>query len=132
MSFGQSKPLVDGTRLAGANLFDKQFHIVKLDSDGDVVLCAAVDDKPYGVLQNAPRQGEEAAVLLVGVTPVVAGAEIAAIGATIGTSDTGRAVAKVAGTNTTHYAIGVNLTVAEADGVHITAAVSCLPPARAA
>lgn len=131
MAFEQSQPLADGTRVAGADLSAAQYHLVKLDTDGTVILTAAVTDVPYGVLQNAPGAGEEAAVLLLGITQVVAGGQVD-IGDVIGTNDAGRAVVKTVGTDITHYAIGTVIDGAGADGVYATAAVACVPPTRAA
>lgn len=53
------------TAVAGADLSAKQYHIVKLDSDGEVVLASAATDAILGVLANAPKAGAVAEVELL-------------------------------------------------------------------
>lgn len=50
------------TLLAGADLTQKQFYVVK-KSAGAVVLSSAAGDNHLGVLQNAPANGDTAEVL---------------------------------------------------------------------
>lgn len=116
MAFQGQQPLVDGGRPAGADLFESQFRFVKLNSDGEVIAVADANDDPYGVLQNAPREGEAALVCLVGITKLVSSATLAPA-ATVGTSANGRAAS--GGT------LGFVIDGGAADEV-ITAAVSTL------
>ena len=53
------------TEVAGADLSTKRYHIVKLNSDGHVVLASAATDAIIGVLDNEPKQGEVAEVVTV-------------------------------------------------------------------
>jgi len=53
------------TREAGADLSTKQYYIVKLDTNGKVVLASASTDKILGVLANAPVSGDPAVVRLI-------------------------------------------------------------------
>ncbi|MFI8696757.1 capsid cement protein [Dietzia maris] len=53
------------TAVAGENLSGKRYHIVKLNSDGKVVLAAAATDAIIGVLDNEPKAGETAEVVTV-------------------------------------------------------------------
>jgi len=76
-----------------------------LNSSGKAVECAAVTDKPVGVLQNNPTSGQAAEIVVVGLTKVSANAALA-IGDLIGTSSDGQAAAYVAGTDTTKYVVG--------------------------
>ena len=131
MAYEISNYSVKVTLVAAADLSTKQYTFVKLDSSGTVVAAAAATDIPIGVLQNAPTSGQEAEVLVVGGTKVVAGAAIGE-GALVGTSATGKAVALVAGTDTTKYVVGTLLTESAADGNVVTAVINCANPGRAA
>ena len=122
---------VRATFVAGADLSTKQYTFVKLNSSGEVVAAAAATDIPIGVLQNNPTSGTEASVTIVGGTKIVAGAAIGE-GALVGTSSTGKAVALVAGTDTTKYVVGTLLTESGADGDIVSAVVNCANPGRAA
>ncbi|NBR70501.1 MAG: hypothetical protein EBT75_00130 [Proteobacteria bacterium] len=102
-----------------------------MNSSGQAVLCSAATDRPIGVLQNTPESGEEASVLVVGGTKVVASASLDE-GTLIGTTSAGKAGAKVPGTDTTNYAVGTVIFAAGADLELLTAVVNCAAPARAA
>jgi hypothetical protein len=131
MAYEISNYSVKVTLVAGADLSAKQYTFVKVNSAGEAIAAAAATDIPVGVLQNAPIAGQEAEVLIVGGTKVVAGAAIAD-GAQLGTSSTGKAVALVAGTDTTKYVVGTLLTESAADGNIVTAVINCANPHRAA
>jgi hypothetical protein len=105
MAYEISNYSVKVTLVAGADLSALQYNFVKINSSGQAVACAAATDIPVGVLQNAPTSGQEAEVLIVGGTKIVAGAAIGE-GALVGTGSTGKAVALVAGTDTTKYVVG--------------------------
>jgi hypothetical protein len=120
-----------GLVCGATSLADRQFHFVKLDGSGAVVLCAAATDRPIGVLQNAPGPGEEAQVLALGISKVVADAALSP-GALIGTSADGQAAAKTPGTDTTHYVAGYVLRGTTAAGGLATAVIDCMAPHRAA
>ena len=115
---------------AGADLSSAQYKFVKISS-GKAVVCSGATDIPIGVLQNSPTSGQEASILVAGGTKLVAGAAIAA-GVVIGTSSTGKADAKVAGTDTTEYAVGVVILASSADADILTAVINCASPNRAA
>tara|TARA_R110000822_G_scaffold283194_1_gene404729 strand:+ start:2008 stop:2400 length:393 start_codon:yes stop_codon:yes gene_type:complete len=115
---------------AGADLSAAQYKFVKISS-GKAILCAAATDAPIGVLQNSPTSGQEASITVAGGTKLVAGAAIAA-GVVIGTSSTGKADAKVAGTDTTEYAVGTVILGSGADAEILTAVINCASPTRAA
>jgi hypothetical protein len=131
MAYEISNYSVKVTLVAAADLSTKQYTFVKLDSSGLAAAAAAATDIPIGVLQNAPTAGQEAEVLIVGGTKIVAGAAIGE-GALVGTSSTGKAVALVAGTDTTKYVVGTLLTESAADGNIVTAVINCANPGRAA
>jgi len=131
MAYEISNYSVKVTLVAGADLSSKQYTFVKLDSSGQAVAASGATDIPIGVLQNAPTSGQEAEVLIVGGTKIVAGAAIGE-GALVGTSAAGKAVALVAGTDTTKYVVGTLLTESAADGNIVTAVINCANPGRAA
>lgn len=62
---------------AGADLSSKQYHLVKLNASGQIVLAEA-GDKAIGVLVDNPGSGETGTVAVAGITKVVAGAAVAA------------------------------------------------------
>lgn len=115
---------------AGADLSAAQYKFVKISS-GKAILCAAATDAPIGVLQNSPVSGGEASIVVAGGTKIVASAAIAA-GVVIGTASTGKADAKVAGTDTTEYAVGTVILGSGADSDILTAVINCASPTRAA
>ena len=131
MAYEISNYSVKVTLVAGADLSALQYTFVKLNSSGEAIAAAAATDIPIGVLQNAPTSGQEAEVLIVGGTKIVAGAAIGE-GALVGTGATGKAVALVAGTDTTKYVVGTLLTESAADGNIVTAVINCANPGRAA
>ena len=62
--------------LAGASLAAKQWHAVQLASTAnEVISCygTAAGDKPVGILQNDPADGEPADVCIAGISREVAG-----------------------------------------------------------
>lgn len=131
MAYEIANAAVKITLPAAADLSAKQYYFVKIDSNGKAALCAAATDKPIGVLQNTPKSGEEAVITVVGGTKVVASASIDE-GILIGTASTGKADAKVPGTDTTEYVVGTVILASGADGEIATALVNCASPARAA
>lgn len=119
------------TLVAGADLSAKQYMLVKLNSSGNAVICAAATDVPIGVLQNAPTSGQEAEVLVAGGTKIKAGGAFAE-GDLIGTDANGKADKKIAGTDTTEYVIGQAVTEASGADIIVTAVINCATPHRAA
>lgn len=117
---------------AGGDLSTKQFYFVKLNSSGEVVICAGATDVPIGVLQNAPASGETAEVMIYGISKVVSDGTVA-VGALVGTSGDGQADSKTAGTDTSEYVVGRHLgPAAGAAADIITCTINCLNPHRGA
>lgn len=116
---------------AGEDLSAKQYYFVKVNSSGEAVLCAAATDRPIGVLQNNPKSGTEAAIVVVGGTKVVAKNSIDE-GVLIGTASDGKADGKTPGTDTTEYAVGTVILAATAEDQVATAVINCANPHRAA
>lgn len=130
MAYEIANSAVKITLVAGADLSAKQYYFVKINTSGEAVLCAAATDKPIGVLQNDPASGEEAVITVVGGSKVVASASIDE-GVLIGTASTGKADAKVPGTDTTEYVAGTVILASGADGEILTALINCANVHRA-
>ena len=94
-----------GTFTASADLSTKQYYFVKLSSATQVTVCAAVTDKPIGVLQNNPESGEQAIVRCLGISKVSADATLAA-GDVLGTAADGQAQPISLGSETTVHVCG--------------------------
>lgn len=111
--------------VAGANLSaaGNQYKFVKLSAANTVVLCAGVTDKPIGVLQNTPAQGQAATVCAIGVTKVQGDADLA-VGNSIGTSADGQAAAYSV-SDTTKYIVGEVILDNSAAGGLATALINC-------
>lgn len=119
--------LIPGLK-ASADLSAKQYYGVKMSGDLTVDVCAAVTDLVVGVLQGTPVSGQAADVAFSGVTKMLAGGTITA-GQLVGVTNAGKAVAIVAGTDTTQYVLGRCL-IGGADGERIS--VLLTPGGRAA
>jgi hypothetical protein len=130
MAYEIANAVVKITLVAGADLSDKQYYFVKINTSGLAVLCSGATDRPIGVLQNNPISGGEASITVIGGTKVVASASIDE-GVLIGTASTGKADAKVPGTDTTEYVVGTVILASGADGDILTALVNCASPSRA-
>lgn len=110
---------------AAADLSAQQFRFVKLDANGQVAAISAVTDIPIGILQDKPAaQGRAACVMLDGISKVVGGANLAKSDQ-IGPDAQGRAVAYVAGTDTTKYKLGQILEDNSVAGGLCTVAFDC-------
>jgi hypothetical protein len=94
MAFGVGPVLDLSNFVAAANLSAAQYKIVEITGAGQVNVCNNAADRPLGILQNKPRLGETAIVRVLGVSKVVADAQLA-VDANYGTSGDGEAVAKV-------------------------------------
>lgn len=117
---------------AAADLSAHQYKFVKLNSSGQVAAMAAATDIPVGVLQNKPNAANDmATVCVLGITKIQGDADLSK-GAQIGTSADGQADAKVAGTDTTEYAVGQVLEDNTAAGGYATCLINCINPHRAA
>ena len=91
---------------ASADISDNQWHGMKMSAEGEVTVCAATSDIPIGILTNKPAaDGREAAILVVGVCPVVAG-ETITYGDQIRIDGDGHALVWTPGTDNTMYVVG--------------------------
>ena len=124
MAWGGIPVFTDGTRKAGADLSTKQYHFVKLDASSDIIICNGADDVPYGVLQNNPNTGEEAVVMLIGITKLIAGEDISTPATLIATGTDARGEAVVEGTDITRYLVASTIEGGAADGEVATVVVN--------
>ena len=92
------------TAVAGADLSAAAnlFKAVKLDTNGDVVLCSAITDVTFGILQDLATAGHAVPVAVGGICKAKAGATIAA-GAPVACKADGTLQTAA----TTQYVIGV-------------------------
>lgn len=100
----------------------KQYHLVELTAANEVDVINAATDKPIGVLQNKPKAGEDAEVMVVGLSKVNSDAALS-VGDLIGPAADGQAAAKTPGTDTTNYVLGI---VVEASGAAAELAVALI------
>jgi hypothetical protein len=119
------------TLIAGADLSAAQFRFVEIAAGGLVTRANAITDKPIGVLQNSPKEGEEAEVLVVGGTKLVSGAALA-VGNVVSTDTAGRGTSIVVGTATTQYNLGTVIFASGAADEIATVLINCANPGRAA
>jgi hypothetical protein len=132
------KPLLvhSFTAASDMNASTQQYIFVKFAAASENVLpCTAVADLPIGVLQNLPRQGEQAEVMILGISKVrVDSTDITDVSATsglLGVSTSGRAKvigAPGVGAETTQYVLGRVLSVdaTDNDGALTTALINCI------
>lgn len=99
--------MVANEDLSGKDTDDRTYQdrFVKLVTGGKVELYDTVADKPFGVLQNRPKEGFPATISLGGVMKVRAGGTIA-VGNAIGSDANGKAINQ---TTSGRYAIGIAL-----------------------
>lgn len=97
------------SRVAGADLSSSQYYIVDLNSSNLAVLCGD-GASAIGVLQNNPALGEEAKIMISGLSKVVAGAAIDE-GALLASDASGKAITAIAA----DFAIGMCTQAAGAD-----------------
>ena len=115
---------------AGAGgLASSQYKFCKIVA-GLAVVCDAATDVPRGVLQNTPAEGENAQLMVLGISKV-ASDEALTIDWLIGTSSDGQADRKIPGTDTTEYVVGRVEEGTTAAGGLASAFINCLSPHRA-
>jgi hypothetical protein len=107
-----------------------QFKFVK-NVAGQATICTGATDKPIGVLQNTPKAGQEAQIMVTGISKVQGDANLA-VDDLIGTSADGQADAKIPGTDTTEYVVGRVIEDNSAAGGLATCLINCANPHRAA
>ena len=115
---------------AGENLSAKQYYGVKLSANRKVALMAADTNIPCGVLLNAPESGQEAMVCVIGRSPVVLSATLAA-GEPIYFHSDGTAKKWTPGTDITKYCAGY-ITIGGASGETAEAMIQCANPVNGA
>lgn len=113
---------------AAASLNNHQYGVVRYAAATTVNICSEVQafaalKGPVGVLQNKPRNGEEATVAYLGMSKVIAGGTITA-GAPISYDSSGHVIDAVSGDTV----IGRGLEAATTAGEIVTALL--LPPVR--
>jgi hypothetical protein len=119
--------------VAAEDLSAKQYHFVVLDSDGKAAAATATTAKAIGILQNDPKEGQEAEVLVVGGSKLVAGGAVTE-NALVGTSADGKGSALTAsgtaGASVPRF-FGTSLTEASGANELFTVLVNCATPPKA-
>lgn len=96
---------IPGLKAGAAIVAADQYKFVKLSAARTVILCAAVTDKPIGILQSAGvASGDEVSVACMGVSKVQGDANLA-FGDSVGTAADGQAAAYTVA-DTTKYIVG--------------------------
>lgn len=109
----------DITVTSGADLTDKQFHVVKMQTTGTIALASVAGEQCIGAIQNEPSaSGSVGRVRINGVGKVVVGAAVEE-GAELATNTSGRLVTASSG----DYVHGIALEPASANGDIIRAMV---------
>ena len=124
------KTVLTETFIAGEDLSSSQYKFVKMSGNMKVIECDALTDIPIGVLQDKPKNGNPALVMVLGRSKVDSGGALTA-GWLIGTAADGQAVRKQAGTNTTHYIVGHVVHGSGGAGRPASALINCMSPTRA-
>lgn len=139
------KPLVIQSFTAASDMTSasQQYCFVKLTGTAETVVpCAATADLAIGVLQNLPKQGQQAEVAVLGITKVrVGGTDITNVSGTSGllSIDTaGRAIAApFAAASSGLWIVGRALTASavadgsgDNDGALLTAFINLINPVR--
>jgi hypothetical protein len=101
------------TLVAGEDLSNKMYYLVKLDSNGNAVLCGS-NEVAIGILDGKPKAGERSAVNILGTSQVVAGGTIP-VGSKVISNVEGKAVALPTNAGT-YNVIGIALQSAGSDG----------------
>ena len=134
----ENGPVVDVTLKSGADLSASQYLFVKLDANGNVIVCAAAGEDALGVLQNKPvaGAGQTAVVRVLGTSKVVASAALGA-NVRVATDATGKAkqaVLLVQASGNGSYSMGKTLRAASGAGSIISVVLTAsgvLPTAAA-
>lgn len=110
-----AKPVLTESFVSTNDLSAKQYYGVKLSADRTVILPTADIDVCVGILQNKPKAGEMAQVMVIGRTPVVIDEAVAA-GELLEVHSGGLCGKHIAGTDTTKYCGGQYVEHAGASG----------------
>lgn len=119
--------LFSQTRQAGSDLTTHKYKFVKLNSSGQVVLCSATTDIPYGILQNAPGSLNPAQVMRFGISRLVAGGSIATASNNVGTDAAGKGTLyPVGAAGTAAYPVGFAEEGVNTTDLIMTVSINCV------
>ena len=130
MAQANEKSIWTETLKAAAALTTKQYYGMKLTADRTVNIMAADTDIPCGVLLNQPGSGEEALICVIGRSPVVLSATLAA-GEPIYFHSDGTAKKWTPASDITKYCAGY-ITIGGASGETGEAMIQCANPVKGA
>lgn len=125
MAFDQSQA-IKITLVANADLSASHMKFVKMVA-GQAALVTSATDRPVGILCNKPRAGQEAEILVLGTSKLVASAAMA-VGDSVGNTADGRGVTNNTAASTNNLGT-VLLANSAANGV-VTVLVNCVNQTR--
>lgn len=76
-------------------LVAKQYCFITLNTSGEAIAISADTDLPVGVLQNTPAAGQQAEIMLRGVTKLKGNAAGLVAGSPVGPDSVGRGITRV-------------------------------------
>lgn len=140
MAFEKPVLIQSFTAASDMSAASQQYILVKQvqpTSGGDLQCCPCTTTADFviGVLQNNPERGEQARVMMLGISKVrVASTDIASVTAAfLGVDATSRAVVLTPGTSTVSFVLGrvLHYDATDNDAALVTAAVNCINLNRA-
>lgn len=109
----QSSGVLDITFKAAVTMSGSPYHLVKMvdaTTPYAVEVTTAVTDKAIGILQNAPKIGENAVVRVIGTSKLVSGTAIASpVGVLLVSGTDGRAQLRTDSGDATPWVVGIAL-----------------------
>lgn len=108
--------ILSKTFTAGADLSSLQYRFVKLSGANTVTVCGN-GEVPIGILQNDPESGEQANVMVMGISNLAVHAATSR-NDKLGSQANGRGVAVTADTNT-YNAVALEAATAQDDEIKV-------------
>lgn len=108
--------ILSKTFTAGADLSSLQYRFVKLSAADTVTVCGN-GEVPIGILQNDPESGEQANVMVMGISNLAVHAATSR-NDKLGSQANGRGVAVTADTNT-YNAVALEAATAQDDEIKV-------------
>lgn len=130
MAFEQNPYAIKITLVAGADFSSSQYKFVSkpgapVTGTPSCTIVASPTVRPFGILQNAPKQNFEAEVTVSGITKVLVGTGGITVGDAIGAGSDGAAVSLTpVASSATKYIVGTALQSGAAGDI-IAVAISC-------
>jgi hypothetical protein len=130
MAFEQNPYAIKITLVAGADFSASQYKFVTkpgapVTGTPSCLIMTSATARPFGILQNAPKQNLEAEVTVSGITKVLVGTGGVTVGDAVGSNASGDCVALTpVASSATKYIVGTALQTGAAGDI-IAVAISC-------